>query len=205
MFDRKPTKLSIDERASLKRYVINLKPPFSPDWQSIEAYYSCVGRECGGLVVSIRTTPIVSKEGICRSEQHEFYLEAPTGAWHKAEEWNTLLAWPARGTDCANASSRIIVDKSITDSEFLTLEREQQALLNSAKRLIAWSTCHDFLHRAAALHEIRRLREGTPPRLVLSLPYFPSDASTNHGNGMTVSFRGEVGDLLPWNISCAWP
>ena len=202
--DFKSVTLSTDQRASLKRFLADSSPALSFDWNSLEAHSHSIGRERNPLSVSLSTVPALTAAGICRSEQHHFH-EAGKGRWLANDELTSLQAWPAPGADCALPSAPVGVDKSLTDAEFLIVDRDRLALLKRAAPVIGGSDCARVLHCQVVLRRINRVQQENPPRILTRLTFSPSKPGPACLYVMEVSFVGPLNDLAPLGASCPMP
>ena len=223
-FDFKPVKLSTDQRASLQRFLTDSSPDLSFDWNSLEAHSHSIGRERRQLSVSMSTVPALSAAGICRSEQHHFYIEAAAGngkgngksngksngkgRWQANDDLTSFQAWTAQGGDCTVVSSPIGVDKSLSDAEFLFIERERQALQSRAAQVIGGSDCARLRFCEVTLRRINRVREESPTRksrTLTKLTFTPLKPGPACLYVMEVSFVGPLNDLVPLGANCPKP
>ncbi|MBL0124088.1 MAG: hypothetical protein IPP88_15635 [Betaproteobacteria bacterium] len=152
--DFKSVTLSAEQRASLKRFLADSSPALSFDWNSLEAHSHSIERERHPLSVSLSTVPALTAAGLCRGEQHHFYFDAAAGKgngkgngtgtgaakgkgrWHANDDLTSLQAWAPQGGACTVVSSSIDVGKSLSDAEFLFIEREKHALRSRAAQVI---------------------------------------------------------------------
>ena len=128
-FDVKAVKLSANQEASLKRFLADSLPALTFDWKSLEVYSTASGGRRQPLSATLGTMPALMAAGICRSEQHRFYLEAAAGKregrWQSNDDLTSFQAWIPHGGDCAQKSSTIHVDKSLSDTDFLFIEQQR--------------------------------------------------------------------------------
>ncbi len=208
-FDFKSVKLSPDQRASLKRYLTTSLPDLSFDWKSLEAHSQSIGRKRTPLSVSLSTVAALTATGICRREQHHFYLEAAAGKgkgrWQANDDLTSLYAWTAPGGDCTLASTPIAVGKSLTDAEFLFIDREKDALRSRAAQVIGGSDCARVRFCEVTLRRINRVRQDDPPRVLTRLTYSPVKPGPACLYVMEVSFVGPLNELAPLGASCPKP
>ncbi len=214
-FDIKPVKLSAEQRASLKRFLDNASPNLFFDWKSLEARRNSIDRARQPLTVTLSTVPALTASGICRSEKHHFDLEtaatragAPApgkGHWHANDDLTRLQAWPPNGTDCSDISSPISVAKSLTDAEFLFIEREKNALRSRAAHVIGGSDCARVRYCEVTLRRIHRASQENPSRILTTLTFSPVKPGPACLYVMEVSFVGPVDALVPLGASCPTP
>ena len=209
--DFKAVKLSADQRASLKRFLADSSPALAFDWNSLEAHSSSIGRKRQPLSVSLSTVPALTAAGLCRSEQHHFYVEAAAGnmkgkgRWHANDDLTSLQAWTPQGGDCATVSSPIGVDKSLSDAEFLFIERGKEALRSRAAQVIGGSDCARVRYCEVTLRRINRVRQESPPRILTTLTFSPLKPGPACLYVMELSFVGPLNDLIPLGASCPMP
>ena len=208
-FDFKSVKLSADQRASLKRHLTNSLPELSFDWNSLEAHSQSVGRKRAPLSVTLSTVPALTTTGICRSEQRHFHLEAAAGKgkgrWQANDDLTSRYAWTAPGGDCTSVSSPIAVGKSLTDAEFLFIDRQKDTLRSRAAQVIGGSDCARVRFCEVTLRRIHRVRQDDPPRTLTRLTYSPVKPGPACLYVMEVSFVGPLNDLAPLGASCPKP
>lgn len=210
--DVKWIKLSTDQRASLNRFLTDALPDVSFDWNSLEAHANSIGGKRQPLSVTMSTVPALAVAGLCRNEQHHFYLEAAAGKekgrWHANEGLTELQAWTPQGGDCAVVSAPIRVSKSLSDAEILFMQREEQALKSRAAQVIGGSDCARVRFCEVTLGRINRVREESPSRAsrtVTRLTYTPQKPGPACLYVMEVSFVGPLSDLVPLGASCPKP
>ena len=208
-FDIKPVKLSVDQRASLKGYLTDSLPALTFDWNSIEARNHSTGRKRPPLSVTLSTVPVLTAAGICRSEQHHFYVEATggkvKGRWQANDDLTSLQAWTPQGGDCGQVSSPIGIEKSLSDADFLFIAREKDALRSRAAQVIAGSDCARVRHCEVTLRRINRVREESTSRILTKLTFSPLKPGPACLYVMEVSFVGPLNDLVPLGASCPLP
>ena len=208
-FDFKPVKLSAEQRASLKRFLADSSPALSFDWNSLEAHSQSIGRERQPLSVSLSTVPALTAAGICRSEQHHFYVEAAAGEgkgrWQANDNLTSLQAWTAQGGDCTVVSSPVGVGKSLTDAEFLFIEGKKHALQIRAAQVIGGSDCARVRYCEVTLRHISRVRQESSSRMLTKLTFTPLKPGPACLYVMEVSFVGPLNDLVPLGASCPLP
>ncbi len=210
--DVKTVKLSADQRASLYRFLTDTLPALSFDWNSLEAHANSIAGKRQPLSATMSTVPVFAAAGLCRSEQHHFYLEAAAGKekarWRANEDLTKRQAWIYQGGDCAVVSSPIRVSKSLTDAEFLFIQREEQALKSRAAQVIGGSDCARVRFCEVALQRINRERQENPsraPRIITKLTFTPQQPGPACLYVMEVSFVGPLNDLVPLGASCPKP
>ena len=211
-FDIKPVKLSTEQRASLKRFIENASPSLSFDWKSLEARRNAIGRARQPLSVTLSTVPMLTAAGVCRSEQHHFDLEAAArapapakGHWHANGDLTRHQARPPNGAKCSDVSSPISVAKSLTDAEFLFIEREKNALRSRAAQVIGGSDCARVRYCEVTLRRIHRASQENPSRILTTLTFSPVKPGPACLYVMEVSFVGNVDALVPYGASCPTP
>ena len=210
-FDIKPVTLSAEQRATLKHFVENASPNLSFDWKSLEARSHSVDRARRPLSVTLSTVPALTAAGVCRSEQHHFYLEAEPGNTKGKKRWQAnhdlarLQAWPPSRGDCADVSSPISVDKSLTDAEFLFIEREKNTLRSRAAQVIGGSDCARVRYCEVTLRRINRASQKNLSRVLTTLTFSPVKPGPACLYVMEVSFVGPVDALVPHGASCPTP
>ena len=211
-FDIKPVKLSADQRASLKRFLTDSSPALSFDWNSLEAHSHSTGQERQPLSVSISTVPALTAAGVCRSEQHHFHVKAGiksgNGRWHANDDLTHLQAWTPQGAECAVPSSPIGVDKSLTDAEFLLIERGKDALRARAAQVIGGSDCARVRYCEVTLRRINRVSQESRSRIsriVTTLTFSPLKPGPACLYVMEVSFVGPINNMVPLGASCPMP
>jgi hypothetical protein len=210
--DVKPVKLSADQHLSLQRFLADSSPDLSFDWNSLQAYSHSTRRERQPLSVSMSTVPALTAAGLCRNEQHHFYVDAAAkpgkGRWQAIEDLTSLQAWTAQGGDCTVASPPIGVGKSLTDAEFLFIERERHALQSRAAQVIGGSDCARVRYCEVTLRHISRVHQESPARIsriVTTLTFTPLKPGPACLYVMEVSFVGPLNDLVPLGASCPLP
>ena len=210
--DVKSVKLSTDQRATLNRHLTDSLPNLTFDWNSLEAHANSIGGKRQPLSVTMSTVPALKAAGICRSEQRHFYLEAATGKekarWQTNDDLTRRQAWTLQGGDCNVVSSPIVVDKSLTDAEFLFIEREKQALQSRAAQVIGGSDCARVRFCEVALGRVNRVFEESPSRAsrtVTKLTFTPLMPGPACLYVMELSFVGPLKDLVPLGASCPKP
>ncbi len=203
--DFKSVKLSTDQRASLQRFLATSSPELSFDWNSLTAQAQSVGRKRQPLSVSISTAPILTAAGVCRSEQHHFYVETGTGRWRANDDLTSYYAWAPKGGDCAAMSSTIAVGKSLSDADFLFIERGTPALRSRAAGVVGGSDCARVRYCEVTLRRINRVREESPSRILTKLTFSPVKPGPSCLYVMEISFVGPLNDLVPLGASCPLP
>lgn len=218
----KSVKLSADQRASLNRFLTDSSPALSFDWNSLEAHSYSSGGKRQPLSVTLSTVPALTVAGLCRSEQHHFYVEAAAGdregkgkgkrkgkgQWQANDDLTRLQAWTPQGGDCSQVSSPIGVDKSLSDAEFQFIERERLALLSRAAQVIGGSDCARVRYCEVTLRRITRMRQESPSRTsrtLTKLTFSPVKPGSACLYVMEVSFVGPLSDLAPLGASCPKP
>ncbi len=173
-FDVKSVKLSADQRASLKRFIAEASPTLSFDWNSLEANANSIGGKRQPLSATMSTMPALTAAGVCRIERHHFYAEAGTGSWNANVELTSRQAWVPRGFNCTPVSSLTSVGRSLTDAEFVFIEREKDVLKSRAAQVIGGSDCARVRFCEVTLGRINRVRQESPSRILTKLTYTPS-------------------------------
>jgi len=201
----KSVKLSADQRASLQRLLTDSSPALSFDWNSLEAHSHSIGRERQQLSASLSTVPALTVAGVCRSAQHHFHVEPGKGRWQANDNLTRLQAWTPQGGDCTVVSSPVGVDKSLSDAEFLFIERERQALRSRAAQVIGGSDCARVRYCEVTLRHISRARQENPSRILTKLTFTPLMPGPACLYVMEVSFVGPLNDLVPLGASCPRP
>ena len=207
-FDIKSVRLSADQRTALKRFLTDRSPALSFDWNSLEAHSHSTGRERQPLSVSMSTVPALTAAGVCRREQHHFHVKAGNGRWHANDDLTSLQAWPPQGGACAVPSSPIGVDKSLSDAEFLFVEREKKVLQNRAAQVIGGSDCARVRYCEVTLRRINRVQQESPSRLsriLTTLTFSPLKPGPACLYVMEVSFVGPINNMVPLGASCPVP
>lgn len=206
--DFKSVKLSTEKRASLKQFLASQLPDRTFDWNTLEAHSQSVGGKRQPLTVTISTVPASSSPGICRSEQHRFYFDGASKQWQANEERNSYSAWPVQGNDCTAPSTPIAVGKSLTDADFLYLDKQRDALKSRAAQVIGGSDCARVRFCEITLRRIDRVREEYVPgksRILTKLTYSPAKPGTDCLYAMELSFVGPLNELVPRGASCPLP
>ena len=203
--DFKGVKLSADQRASLKRFLTDTSPGSSFDWNSLEAHANSIGGKRQPLSATMSTVPTLVAAGVCRSEQHHFYVEVGTGRWRANADLTRFQAWTPQGGDCAVVSASISVSKSLTDAEFTFIERERDALKSRAAQVIGGSDCARLRFCEVTLSRINRVRQESPSRTLTKLTFTPLKPGPACLYVMEVSFVGPLNDLVPLGANCPKP
>lgn len=203
--DFKWVKLSADQRASLKRFLTVDSPALSFDWNLLEAHAHSIGGKRQPLSVTMSTVPALVASGICRSEQHHFYAEAVTGRWRANADLTSYQAWTSQGGDCTVVCLPISVSKSLSDAEFLHIERERDALKSRAAQVIGGSDCARVRYCEVTLSRIHRVRQESRSRILTRLTFTPLKPGPACLYVMEVSFVGPLNDLVPLGASCPKP
>ena len=176
-FDVKAVKLSANQEASLKRFLADSLPALTFDWKSLEVYSTASGGRRQPLSATLGTMPALMAAGICRSEQHRFYLEAADGKqkgrWQSNDDLTSFQAWIPQGGDCAQESSTIHVDKSLSDTDFLFIDRQKDALRGRAAGVIGGSDCARVRFCEVTLRRISRVRQESTFRILTKLTFSP--------------------------------
>lgn len=207
-FHFKPVTLSAELRASLQRYLADTLPAQSFDWNSLAAHKQSTGGKRHPLSVTLSTVPAMTAAGVCRSEQHHIYVERGKGRWQANDDLTNYYAWPAQGGDCAAASTPITVGKTLTDADFLIIERGKDALRSRAAGVIGGSDCARVRFCEVSLRRINRLREESPSRasrVLTRLTFSPTKPGPECLYVMEVSFVGPINELVPLGASCPKP
>jgi hypothetical protein len=204
-FDIKSVKLSAEQRASLKRFLTDSSPALSFDWNSLQAYSQSTRRERHPLSATMSTVPALTAAGICRSEQHHFYVEVGKARWQANDDLTSFQAWTAQGGDCTVVSSPISVGKALSDADFLFIERETPALRSRAAQVIGGSDCARVRFCEVTLRRINRVRQESPSRILTKLTFSPLKPGPECLYVMEVSFVGPLNDLVPLGASCPLP
>jgi len=211
--DVKAVKLTTDQQASLKRHLAESLPALTFDWNSLAASSTFTATSTPGkrqpLTVTMDTVPALTAAGVCRSEQHHFFLEATTGnakiRWQESQELTGLQAWTPQGGDCTQVSSAISVDKSLSDADFLFLSWERDALRSRAAGVIGGSDCARVRFCEVTLRRINRVRQENPSRVLTKLTFSPLKPGPSCLYVMEVSFVGPLEKLEPLGASCPLP
>ena len=203
--DFKWVKLGADQRASLKRFLTDTSPALSFDWNSLEAHANAIGGKRQPLSATMSTVPTLAAAGICRSEQHHFYAEAGTGRWRANADLTSHQAWTPQAGDCSVVTVPISVSKSLSDAEFVFIERESDALKSRAAQVIGGSDCARVRYCEVTLSRINRVRQESPSRIVTKLTFTPSKPGPACLYVMEVSFVGPLNALAPLGASCPKP
>ncbi len=208
-FDVNAVKLSADQQASLKRFLADSRPALTFDWKSLEAYSTASGGLRQPLSVTLVTVPVLVAAGICRSEQQRFYLEAAEGKqkgrWQSSDDLTSFQAWIPQGGDCSQESSAIDVDKTLSDTDFLFIDRQKDALRGRAAGVIGGSDCARVRFCEVTLRRISRVRQTSPSRILTKLTFSPLKPGPSCLYVMELSFVGTVNNLLPLGASCPLP
>ena len=204
--------LSADQNASLKRYLADSLPALTFDWKSLAAYATSSGGKRQPLSVTLGTVPALMAAGICRSEQHRFYLEAAEGKrqgrWQSNEDLTRFQAWIPQGGECAHASSTIGVDQTLSATDFLFIDRQKDALRGRAAGVIGGSDCARVRFCAMTLRRISRVRDESPSRAsrtLTKLTFSPLQPGPSCLYVMEISFVGPLDNLVPLGASCPLP
>lgn len=207
--DVKAVKLTTEQQASLKRYLADSLPALTFDWNSLAANSTSTPGKRQPLTVTMDTVPALTAAGVCRSEQHHFFLEATTGnakiRWQESEELTGFQAWTPQGGDCTQVSSAISVDKSLSDADFLFLSRERDTLRGRAAGVIGGSDCARVRYCEVTLRRINRVRQESPSRVLTKLTFSPLKPGPSCLYVMEVSFVGPLEKLEPLGASCPLP
>lgn len=210
--DVKSAKLSTAQRTSLQRFLSNTFPEQPFDWQTLQVHAQAVGGKRQPLAVSLTTEPKRTSAGLCRSEQRRFQFNAATRSakahWQAIDELANRTAWPAPHGDCTLSKNPIAVGKSVTDAEFLFLEREQNNLRSRAAGVIGGSDCARVRYCEVTLRRIDRVHEENPlgkSRTLTKLTYSPLKPGPACLYVMEVSFVGALNELVPLGASCPRP
>jgi hypothetical protein len=158
----KSVKLSADQHASLQRFLTASSPDLSFDWNSLEAHSHSIGGERRQLSATLSTVPALTATGVCRSEQHHFYAESGKKRWRANGGLTSLQAWTSQGGHCAALSSPISVNKTLSDAEFLFIDRERDRLRSRAAQVIGGSDCARVRYCEVTLRRVIRVREVNP-------------------------------------------
>ena len=213
--DVNAVKLSADQQASLKRFLADSFPALTFDWKSFSAFANSTGGKRQPLLVTavtLATVPALMAAGVCRSEQHRFYLEAADGKqkgrWQSNDDLTSFQAWMPQGGDCSQASSTIDVDKALSDTDFLFIDRQKDALRGRAAGVIGGSDCARVRFCEVALRRISRVRQESPSsasRILTKLTFSPLQPGPSCLYVMEVSFVGPINNLVPLGASCPLP
>lgn len=217
-FDFKSVTLSADQRASLQRFLADSLPAVTFDWNSVAAHAQSVGRKRQPLSVTsvtLSTVPALTAAGVCRSEQRHFYIDAPAAdgkgrgsgkeRWQANDDLTRLQAWTPQGGDCTPVSSPIDVDKSVSNADFMFIERQKDALRSRAAGVIGGSDCARVRFCEVTLRRINRVRQESPPRILTKLTFSPLKPGPACLYVMEVSFVGPLNELVPLGASCPKP
>ena len=219
-FDVKSVKLSAEQQASLKRLLADSLPALTFDWKSLEAYSTASGGRRQPLSVTLVTVPALMAAGVCRSEEHHFTLEAAEGKlesereskrkgrWQSNNDLTRYQAWTAHGADCAQSSSTIDVDQTLSDTDFLFIDRQKDALRSRAAGVIGGSDCARVRFCEVTLRRISRVRDENPSRAsrtLTTLTFSPLQPGPACLYVMEVSFVGPIDNLVPLGASCPLP
>ena len=200
--DFKWVKLSADQRASLKRFLTDASPALTFDWNSLEAHAHSISGKRQPLSATMSTVPTLAASGICRSEQHHIYLEAGSGRWRANADLTSHQAWTPQAGDCSVVTVPISVSKSLSDAEFVFIERERDALKSRAAQVIGGSDCARVRYCDVTLSRINRVRQESPSRTLTKLTFTPSKPGPACLYVMEVSFVGPINELVPLGASC---
>jgi hypothetical protein len=206
--DYRSVKLNADQRASLKRFLTEALPDRIFDWNSLEAHSQSIAGKRQPLAVTMSTAPAATSPGICRNEQHRFHFESGKTQWQADEGLTRYYAWVQQGGDCATVSTPIAVGKSLTDMEFLFIEREKDALRSRAAGVIGGSDCARVRYCEVTLRRIDRVHEEISlgkSRTLTKLTYSPLKPGPACLYVMEVSFVGALNELVPLGASCPMP
>ena len=99
----------------------------------------------------------------------------------------------------------ISVSKSLSDAEFVFIERERDALKSRAAQVIGGSDCARVRFCEVTLSRINRVRQESPSRIVTKLTFTPSKPGPACLYVMEVSFVGPLNALVPLGASCPKP
>ena len=211
-FDVKAVNLSADQLSSLTRFLADSLPALTFDWKSLEANATSSGGLRQPLSVTLDTVPALVAAWLCRSEQHRFYLVAADGKrkarWQSNDNLTSFQAWIAQGGDCSHVSSIIGVDKSLSDADFLFIDRHKDALRSRAAGVIGGSDCARVRFCDVALRRINRVRDESPSRasrILTKLTFSPLQPGPSCLYVMEVSFVGPINNLVPLGASCPLP
>ncbi len=201
----KSVKLTEAQQTSLKRAMAEALPHLTFDWSSLQASSNSIGRERQPLTATISTVTALTTTGVCRNQKHSFSRDPMTGRWRANEGLTTHHAWLPQAGECAKAASTYSVNPSMTDAEFLHLERHKDALRGRAAGVIGGSDCARVRFCEVALSKISRERQESPPRILTKFTYFPTLPGPSCLYVMEVSFVGPLEDLVPLGASCPKP
>ncbi len=201
----KSVKLTDLQQVSLKRYLADAVPQLSFDWNSLEASANSIGGERQPLTASISTVTALTATGVCRNQKHSFSRDPKSGRWRANEGLTTHHAWLPQAGECTKAASTYSVNPSMTDAEFLHLERHKDVLRGRAAGVIGGSDCARVRFCEVALQRIERQRQESPPRTLTKFAYFPTLPGPSCLYVMEVSFVGPLEDLVPLGASCPKP
>ena len=212
VLDVKVVKLSAEQHASLKGYLADSLPTRTFDWKSIAAYATSTAGKRQPLSVTLVTVPVLVAAGLCRSEQHRFYLKAAEGKrkerWQSYDDLTSFQAWMPQGGDCAQESSTIEVDKSLSDADFLFINRQMDVLRSRAGGVVGGSDCARVRYCEVTLRRIGRVRNESParsPRTLTKLTFSPLKPGPSCLYVMEVTFVGPLKNLVPLGASCPLP
>lgn len=207
--DVNAVKLSADHHASLKRFLADSFPALTFDWKSFSAFANSTGGKRQPLAVSLDTVPALMAAGLCRIEQHRFYLDAADGKqkgrWQSNDSLTSFQAWIPQGGDCTQEPSPVDVDRSLPDTDFLFIDRQKDALRSRAAGVIGGSDCARVRFCEVALRRISRVRRESPSRLLTKLTFSPLKPGPSCLYVMEVSFVGPINELVPLGASCPLP
>lgn len=205
--DVKSVHLSADQRASLKRFLTESLPALTFDWNSLAAQSQSIAGKRQPLSVSLGTVPSLTAAGVCRSEQHHFHIDAAAGKtrWQANDDLTSLQAWHPQGGDCSAVTSPITVNKSLTDADFLFIERAKDSLRSRAAQVIGGSDCARVRFCEVTLRRINRVRQESPHRILTTLTFSPLKPGPDCLYVMEVSFVGALNELVPLGASCPKP
>lgn len=210
--DVKSAKLSTAQRTSLQRFLSSTFPEQPFDWQTMQVHAQAVGGKRQPLAVSLTTEPKRTSAGLCRSEQHRFQFDAAKRSgkahWQAIDDLTSHTAWVTPNGECTPSQAPIAVGKSVSDAEFLFLEREQNNLRSRAAGVIGGSDCARVRYCEVALRRIDRVHEEKPlgkPRTLTKLTYSPLKPGPACLYVMEVSFVGALNELVPLGASCPRP
>ena len=207
--DVNAVKLSADQHASLQRFLADSFPALTFDWKSFSAFANSNRGKRQPLAVSMGTVPKLMAAGLCRIEQHRFYLDAADGKqkerWRSNDSLTSFQAWIPQGGDCSLESSPIDVDKTLPDTDFLFIDRQKDALRGRAAGVIGGSDCARVRFCEVTLRRISRVRQESPSRILTKLTFSPLKPGPSCLYVMEVSFVGPISNLVPLGASCPLP
>jgi len=210
--DVKAVKLSVEQHASLKRYLADTLPARTFDWKTLAASATSERGRRQLLLVTLATVPALSAAGVCQNEEHHFFLEAAEGkrkgGWQSSENVARFHAWMPQGRDCTDVSAAIDVAPGLSDTDFLFIYRQKDALRSRAAGVIGGSDCARVRFCEVALRRIRReIQEGSSraTRTVTKLTFSPLAPGPACLYVMEVSFVGPPNNLVPLGASCPLP